>query len=64
MLFEFTYTQEMFDYKIKKKSWISNQGDLIIRYRMNGSEGLKECGNINAKYGVKYNKQESIFKLF
>lgn len=60
VLFEFTYTQEMFDYEIKKKSWTSNQGELLIRYRMSGSEELKGCGNINAMYGVKYDNGDYV----
>ena len=61
VLFQFTYTQEMFDYEIKNKSWTSNQGDLLIRYRIKGSEELKMCGNINAMYGIKYDKGDYVF---
>lgn len=60
VLFGFTYTQEMFNYEIKNKSWTSNQGDLIIRYRINNEDELKVCGNINAMYGIKYEQDNVV----
>lgn len=54
VLFEFTYTQEMFDYEIKERTTSPNRGELVIRYRINDEMELNICGNINTMYGIKY----------
>ena len=54
VLFVFNYTQEMFDYEIKNKPWTSNQGELIIRCKINQTNNLEICDNVNAMFGIKY----------
>lgn len=60
VLFSFNYTQEMYDYEIKHSSWTKNQGDLVIRCRINNSEELIMCNSVNAMYGIKYENDDVV----
>ena len=55
VLFEFTYTQLMFEHEIEKRG-----EDLVIKYRINDEVQLNKCGYVNAMFGINYGNGKGV----